>query len=733
MGTSEHISELRFQVDGMTCTSCARRVERSLERVEGVGAHVNFATGKAHVEHAGPVDVQQLIGAIERAGYSAHVDEPARDALAADEPGAQHSHDSQGLRARLLVSAPLTLAVLVMTMIMSLRPPEWELIALALSAPVALWCAWPFHRMALRSARHGAANMDTLVSLGILAAWGWSLASSTVVSDGHSYVEVAAVTTTLVLTGRVLEAGARRRAGDALRGLLDLTVRRANVLDADGSERAVDARELRVGDLFVVRPGEGIATDGVVTEGASAIDRSVVTGESQPESVGAGDEVLGATRSTDGRIVVRATRVGSDTALAQIAELVERAQTTRATVQRLADRVSAVFVPVVMALSALTLGAWLLSGASTGTAVGAAVAVLIVACPCALGLATPAALLVGSGRGAQLGIVIRSPEVLERARRVDTIVLDKTGTVTTGSFALERIVVGAGVDETDALRIAGELEGASEHPVARAIAAAARAASTTPLPAPTDFTNHPGRGVSGIADGRSAVVGSASLLASLDCQIDDELAASHADAAADGATAVFVGWDGAAHAVISVRDELKPDSAAAVAALRDLDVRVILATGDADAAGRAAARAIGVTDVHTAQLPADKERLIGELQAAGARVAMVGDGVNDAPALARADLGIAIGAGADVAIDASDLTLVSGSLWAAVDAVRLSRATLRTIHRNLFWAFAYNAAAIPLAMSGLLQPAIAGGAMAASSLFVLGGSLLLRRFEAHER
>ncbi|MCZ4496501.1 MAG: copA [Thermoleophilia bacterium] len=717
-----------LRIEGMTCAACAQRVERSLGSVDGVAAHVNFATGIAHVEHGHDVDVATLVDRVDHAGYDAHVH---------DTGGGGHVHheeDPRGLRLRLLVAIPLTLPIVLLMFATALRFEGWELVALALGTPVALWCAAPFHRTALRSARHRAANMDTLVSMGVLAAWSWSAVSLLLLGGKDSYVEVAAVTTTLLLAGRVLEARARTSAGDAIRSLLELATKSARVLGDDGTEREVEPGALRVGDRLVVRPGERIATDGIIDQGASAIDRSIVTGETVPEAAGVGDEVLGGTVVVDGRVIVRATRVGADTALAQVARLVEAAQAGRAQIQRLADRISAIFVPIVILLAAATLAGWLVSGAEVGVAITAAVAVLIVACPCALGLATPAALLVGTGRGAQLGIVIGGPEVLERVRDIDTVLLDKTGTITTGEFALEQVVPAGSTDVDDALRTAWALEAASEHPIAQAVSRGAQerlavgADAAGSAPEVEDFANHAGRGVVGVVDGRRAVVGREPLFVELGLTIPEELAATVAAARGDGATSVLVGWDGSARAALVLRDQVKPDSVAAIAALHGLGLRTELVTGDASAVGHAVAQRVGIADVTAETMPADKDALVAARQADGRRVAMVGDGINDAPALARADLGIAIGTGADVAIEASDLTLVSGSLWAAVDAIRLARATLRTIRGNLFWAFAYNVAALPLAVAGLLSPMVAGAAMAASSLFVLGNSLRLRSF-----
>ena len=731
-------------VDGMTCASCARRVERELAggAAADTTAHVNLVTGRARVEHDGSVTPQALVERVERIGYSAHVVEdhaasaPHHDHVhgGAAGHGHEHVHASAGFGWRLAIAVPLTVPLLVWMLASGARPEHWEAWSLVLGTPVALVAAWPFHRVALRGARHRAATMDTLISIGVLASWGWSLvswaldAAGTAVAGTNSYVEVAAVTTTLVLAGRVLEGRARLRAGAALRALLESGVREVDVLDADGTRRRVAASALRVGDRFEVRPGDRIAADGTVDDGESSIDRSIVTGESTPERTVVGDTVLGGTQNLDGRLVVRATRVGAETAVAQVARLVTEAQAGRASVQRLADQVSGVFVPVVLVLSILTLLAWALLGDVAG-GISAAVAVLIVACPCALGLATPTALLVGSGRGAQMGIVIRGPEVIERARDVDTIVLDKTGTTTSGDFS---VVATAG--DPDAVSLAAAVEAGSEHPIARAIVAAAAAGAAAPAAA-TNLRNHPGRGVTADVDGRTVAVGGSALLDQVGATVDPALQEQVAAAAAanPGATRAWVAWDGAARAAILLRDEPRADSAAAVAALRRLGYDVLLATGDGADAAHAAAASVGIETVHAGLSPSDKADLVQQLQREGRAVAMVGDGINDSPALASARVGVAIGTGADVAIEASDLTLIAPSLWSVVDALRLSRATLRRIRGNLFWAFAYNVAALPLAMAGVLDPMIAGGAMAASSLFVVTGSLALRRFQPSPR
>jgi Cu+-exporting ATPase len=706
---------LDLAIEGMTCASCAARVERSLNGLDGVDASVNYATETATVVYdAGLVDRERLVAVVEGAGYRARLPADRQPA-----PGA-------GGR-RLAVSAALSLPVLLVSMIPALRFDGWEWVALALAAPVVLWGGWPFHRASWAALRHRAAGMDTLISLGTLAALGWSAVVIVAGADAEVYLEVAAVVTTFLLAGRWLEARAKRRAGAALTALLELAAKEASLLDGEGGERRVPVAELRVGDRFLVRPGERIATDGVVEAGASAVDASPLTGESVPVEVGPGDEVAGATINAGGRLEVRATRVGADTALSQIARLVTEAQSGKAPVQRLADRVSAVFVPAVIALSAATLAVWLLVGGGAAAAFTAAVAVLIVACPCALGLATPVALLVGTGRGAQLGILIRGPEVLESTRRADTVVLDKTGTVTAGEMALVDVVTAGGAGRAAVLRLAGALEDASEHPVARAIAAAARAEGGA-LPAPAGFANREGLGVEGVVDGHAVVVGRPALLADRGLVLDDALAAALERAQAAGRTAVAAAWDGEVRGLLVVADRVRPTSREAVGLLRAQGLRPMLLTGDNAATARAVAAEVGVDDVVAEVLPADKAAVVRRLQDEGRVVAVVGDGVNDAPALAQADLGIAVGTGTDVAIEASDLTLVSGDLRGAADAVRLARRTLRTIEGNLFWAFAYNVAALPLAAAGYLNPLIAGAAMALSSLFVVGNSLRLRRF-----
>ena len=726
---------LELAVDGMTCASCAARIERKLNKLDGVSASVNYATEKATVEFdPALVTPDVLLDTVETVGYRARLPEAA--------PAAAPEHDpTDVLRLRLLAAAVLTLPVLLLGMIPALQFTNWQWLAWQLSTPVVLWAGWPFHRATWQNLRHGAATMDTLISVGTLAAWGWSVFAlffldagrpgmrmmfELVPSRGGSgeqiYFEVAAAVVTFLLAGRYFEARAKRRAGGALRALLELGAKEATVLE-DGVERRLPVERLAVGMSFVVRPGEKIATDGVVVEGWSAVDASLLTGESLPVEVGEGDEVAGATVNVGGRLVVRATRVGSETALQQIAKLVTAAQTGKAPVQRLADRVSAVFVPVVIALSVATLGYWLGAGASSTFAFSAAVAVLIVACPCALGLATPTALLVGTGRGAQLGILIKGPEMLESTRRVDTIVLDKTGTLTTGRLQLVSVATVEGVDRDEALRLAGSVEYASEHPVGRAIAAAAAAGGA--LAPVTGFVNREGLGVEGVVDGRAVQVGRPSLH-----ELPPRLAEAVRAAQGGGRTAVVASWDGAPRAAFVVSDTVKPTTSAAVAAFESLGLHPILLSGDSEATARAVAGEIGIDEVIAEVLPAEKAAVVERLQRAGRVVAMVGDGVNDAPALAQADLGLSIGTGTDVAIEAGDLTLVSGDLMAAADAIRLSRRTLRTIKANLFWAFAYNVAALPLAASGYLNPLVAGGAMAFSSVFVVSNSLRLRRFRS---
>ncbi|WP_310714531.1 heavy metal translocating P-type ATPase [Streptomyces lydicus] len=744
----EHGIEL--EIGGMTCASCAARIEKKLNRMEGVTATVNYATEKAQVAVAAGSDVgtADLIATVEKTGYTAGVPEPPAPTPAAGEAPGEAAGDALApLRQRLLISVALSVPVILMSMVPPLQFTYWQWLSLTLAAPVVAYGAWPFHRAAWTNLRHGAATMDTLISMGTLAALGWSVWALFLGhagmpgmthpfeltigrTDGSSaiYLEAAAGVTTFVLAGRYFEARAKRKAGAALRALMELGAKDVAVL-RDGREIRVPTGELRAGDRFVVRPGEKIATDGTVVEGSSAVDASMLTGESVPVEVSPGDTVTGATVNAGGRLVVEATRVGADTQLARMARLVEEAQNGKAAAQRLADRISAVFVPVVIALALGTLGYWLVTGAGAVAAFTAAVAVLIIACPCALGLATPTALMVGTGRGAQLGILLKGPEVLESTRKADTVVLDKTGTVTTGVMTLTEVHVADGVEEAQVLRLAGALEHASEHPVARAVAAGAVARTGDALPTPEDFANVPGLGVQGVVEGHAVLVGREQLLNDWSQSLPSGLAAAKAAAEAEGRTAVTVGWDGAARAVLVVSDAVKPTSAEAVRRLRALGLTPVLLTGDNKAVAEAVAAEVGIDEVIAEVLPEAKVAVVERLQAEGRSVAMVGDGVNDAAALARADLGLAMGTGTDAAIEAGDLTLVRGDLRAAADAIRLARATLGTIRGNLFWAFGYNVAALPLAAAGLLNPMIAGAAMAFSSVFVVGNSLRLRRFK----
>jgi Cu+-exporting ATPase len=760
-GPAAHVE---LDITGMTCASCAARIEKKLNKLEGVHASVNYATERASVSFdVDRVDTDRLVQVVRDAGYDASVPRRAADATVAAGSGGDPAAglpvempadpELDELRHRLFVSTVLALPVIVLSMVPAWQFENWQWLALTLAAPVAVWGAWPLHRAAWTNARHGTATMDTLVSIGVWAAFGWSLYALFFGEAGHAgmtmpftwrvepgmgaheiYLEVATAVPIFILGGRYFEKRAKRRGRDALTALLDLGAREVTVLDdapAEGgaaAERTIPVAALHVGMRFAVRPGEKVATDGVIERGSSAIDASMITGESVPVEVGPGDPVIGATVNVGGYLVVRATRVGGDTALAQMARLVEEAQSGKAPVQRLADRVSMVFVPAVLVIALGTLVWWLATGGTTVEAFTAAVAVLIIACPCALGLATPTALLVGTGRGAQMGIVIRGPEVLESTRRVDTVVLDKTGTVTTGRMALLDVHVADGVDADEALRLVGGLEAASEHPIARAIAHAASARG--PVPAVEGFASRVGLGVEGVVDGHAVVAGRPSLMADWSLQVPASLADAMREAEEQGRTAVVAAWDGSVRAVLVVADSVKPTSADAIVRLRDLGLRPVLLTGDNARTARAVAAAVGIDDVHAEVLPARKVEVVKELQAAGRVVAMVGDGVNDAAALAQADLGVAMGTGTDVAMEASDLTLVSGDLRAAADAIRLSRRTLRTIKANLFWAFAYNVAAIPLAASGRLNPLVAGAAMALSSVFVVSNSLRLRRFRS---
>ncbi|MFJ1637329.1 heavy metal translocating P-type ATPase [Streptomyces sp. NPDC088256] len=747
-GTGTGTAEVELAIGGMTCASCAARIEKKLNRMDGVEATVNYATEKAKVSYRGEdVSVQDLIATVEKTGYTAH--EPAPPVRAEDDgPGAEEADELRPLRQRLLTAVALAVPVIAMSMVPALQFDYWQWLSLTLTAPVVTYAAWPFHKAAFTNARHGAATMDTLISVGTSAAFLWSLwalffGTAGMVgmthpfeltigrSDGagNIYLEAAAGVTAFILAGRYFEARSKRKAGAALKALLELGAKEVTVLRG-GREVTVPTAELQVGDRFLVRPGEKIATDGTVVEGASAVDASMLTGESVPVEVGVGDSVTGATLNAGGRLVVEATRIGADTQLARMAKLVEDAQNGKAAAQRLADRISAVFVPVVIALALGTLGFWLGNGAGLTAAFTAAVAVLIIACPCALGLATPTALMVGTGRGAQLGILIKGPEVLETTRRVDTIVLDKTGTVTTGRMTLLHVHTTDHTTETDALRLAGALEHSSEHPIAQAVAAGATERTGAPLPTPEDFANVPGLGVQGVVEGHAVLVGREQLLAEWEIHLPVELARRKAEAEAAGRTAIAVAWDGEARAVLEVADAVKDTSAQAIERLRALGLTPILLTGDNRAVAESVAAEVGIEEVYAEVMPEDKVDVVKRLQAEGRSVAMVGDGVNDAAALAQADLGLAMGTGTDAAIEAGDLTLVRGDLRAAADAIRLSRKTLGTIRTNLFWAFAYNVAALPLAAAGLLNPMIAGAAMAFSSVFVVGNSLRLRGFKA---
>ncbi|GHE99099.1 heavy metal translocating P-type ATPase [Streptomyces fumanus] len=746
--TTGTTAEVELAIGGMTCASCAARVEKKLNRMDGVTATVNYATEKAKVSYAGDISVRDLIATVEATGYTAREPEPPARKDAGT-PEADPDDALRPLRQRLVTAVTLAVPVIAMAMVPALQFEYWQWLSLTLAAPVVTYAAWPFHRAAATNARHGAATMDTLISVGTSAAFLWSLWAlflgtagrpgmthpfeltiARADGAGNIYLEAAAGVTAFILAGRYFEARSKRKAGAALKALLELGAKDVTVL-RDGREERVPAGDLKAGDRFLVRPGEKIATDGTVVEGTSAVDASMLTGESVPVEVSVGDTVTGATVNVGGRLVVEATRVGADTQLARMARLVEDAQNGKAAAQRLADRISGVFVPVVIALALATLGFWLGNGAGLTAAFTAAVAVLIIACPCALGLATPTALMVGTGRGAQLGILIKGPEVLESTRRVDTVVLDKTGTVTTGRMTLLAVHPAEGVTEDEVLRLAGALEHASEHPVARAVADGARSRLGA-LPVPEDFANVPGLGVQGVVEGHAVLVGREKLLAEWAMELPAALARARAGAEAAGRTAIIVAWDGAARAVLEVADAVKETSAEAVGRLRALGLRPVLLTGDNRAVAESVAREVGIApeDVIAEVLPEEKVQVVERLQDEGRTVAMVGDGVNDAAALARADLGLAMGTGTDAAIEAGDLTLVRGDLRAAADAIRLARRTLGTIRSNLFWAFAYNVAALPLAAAGLLNPMIAGAAMAFSSVFVVGNSLRLRSFRA---
>ncbi len=741
-------AELELEIGGMTCASCASHIERKLNRMPGVQATVNYATEKAKVSFPEGTTTADLIATVEATGYTAELP-AAGPGPAQDDAVKAASEDPTGqLRRRLLISAVLAFPVVVLSMVPPLQFTNWQWLALTLAAPVTVWGAWPFHRAAWTNARHGSATMDTLISVGVLAALGWSLyalffgsagmpgmrMSFSLIANagagtGEIYLEVASAVTVFILAGRYLEARAKRDSGAALRALLELGAKDAIVL-RDGVETRVPVSSLAPGDRFVVRPGEKIATDGLVTEGTSAVDLSLLTGESVPVEVGVGSRVVGSTVNAGGRLIVEATKVGADTELARLGRLVEEAQNGKAEVQRLADRVSAIFVPVVIALSILTFIGWLVIGSAVGIAFTAAVATLIIACPCALGLATPTALLVGTGRGSQLGILIRGPQILESTRRVDTIVLDKTGTVTAGRMALLTVVAVPGEDRAEVLRLGAAAERGSEHPISRAIVNAAEA-EVLDIPAAESFSSEQGQGVQAVVEGHAVVVGQASWIQhEWALPVSADVASAIESAETEGRTAVVVAWDGAVRGLAVVGDTVKPNSAEAISRFKRLGLTPVLLTGDNAGAAGAVAGGVGIDDVRAKVTPAGKLAVIRELQAQGHVVAMVGDGVNDAAALAAADLGIAMGSGTDAAIAASDLTVVGGDLLSVADAIRLARRTLGTIKGNLFWAFAYNVAAIPVAMLGLLNPLIAGAAMAFSSVFVVTNSLRLRRFRS---
>lgn len=742
-------SGVELEIGGMTCASCAMRIEKKLNKLDGVTATVNYATEKAKITVPEGYDPALLIAEVEKTGYTAELPTPKGEHTA-KAAGDDTDPELTSLRNRLIVSVILTVPVIAMAMVPAWQFTYWQWASLALAAPVILWGAWPFHKAAWANLKQGAATMDTLISMGTSAAFLWSLYAlflgtagvpgmthpfefSLAPSDGAAniYLEVGAGVTMFILAGRYFEKRSKKQAGAALRALLELGAKEVAVLRG-GVETKIPVEQLQVGDEFVVRPGEKIATDGVVVSGTSAVDASMLTGESVPVEVAEGDTVTGATTNAGGRLVVRATRIGSDTQLAQMAKLVEDAQTGKAEVQRLADRISGVFVPIVIVIAAAALGGWLGAGFPTSAAFTAAVAVLVIACPCALGLATPTALLVGTGRGAQMGVLIKGPEVLESTRKVDTVVLDKTGTVTTGKMTLVDVVLEPGTDRAELLRLAGALEDASEHPIAQAIAKGATQ-EVGALLVPEDFANLEGKGVQGIVDGHAVLVGRESLLAEWSQQLSPELVATKARAEGEGKTVVAVGWDGQARGILIVSDTVKATSAEAIVQLKALGLTPVLLTGDNAAVARHIAAEVGIDEVIAEVLPKDKVDVVKRLQSEGKVVAMIGDGVNDAPALAQADLGLAMGTGADVAIEASDITLVRGDLRSAVDAIRLSRKTLSTIKTNLFWAFAYNVAAIPVAALGMLNPMLAGAAMALSSVFVVGNSLRLRGFKSVAR
>ena len=712
---------VELAITGMTCASCAARIEKRLNKLDGVAANVNFASEHAAVAFdPARIDIEDLIGAVEAAGYGAALPETVSD----EDP-------TRPYRLRLVLAVALTIPLVIFAWVAAARPVGWEWVSLVLATPVVAYAGWPFHRAAATNARHGVATMDTLISIGTLSAWTWSAVVLFAGISTNVYFDTAGAITALILVGRYLEARAKRRSGEAIRSLLELGAKEALVL-RDGTEVLVPIEELAVGEQFVVRPGEKVATDGIVIKGSSAIDASMLTGESVPVEVGPGDRLSGATINSSGRLVVEATNVGATTALSQIARLVAEAQAGKAPVQRLADRVSAFFVPIVIGVATLTLLGWLLlGGIATTAAFTAAVAVVVIACPCALGLATPTALMVGTGRGAQLGIVIKGAEVLEQTRQITTIVLDKTGTITEGKMAVSAVVPAPGVAEDELVRVVAAAEDASEHPIARAIAAYGRERLGT-LCEVESFSARAGLGIEAVVDGRAVVVGRPSLLADWGISLSDELTAEVARLEATGATVVAVATDGSVAGLVAAADRIKATSRTAIAELRALGLTPVLLTGDNEATARAVAAAVGIERVLAGVLPEDKAAEVARLQAAGEVVAMVGDGVNDAPALAKADLGLSIGTGTDIAIEASDITLVSGDLRAAADAIRLSRRTLSTIKGNLFWAFGYNVAAIPLAVAGVVNPIVAAAAMAFSSVFVVTNSLRLRRFSPSE-
>jgi len=739
--------EIELSIDGMSCAACAVRIEKKLNKIGDVSAAVNYATATARVTAPSAMPVQTLTTVIEDAGYSARDGTVPADGD--DDPAG--GRDAAYLRRRLILALVFFVPLTDLSLLLSLVPPDrfpgWQWVLVACAAPVALWAAWPFHRAALKNARHGTASMDTLVSLGIIAACGWSVYAMFVLdrgrpaggllhqllhgSGGGIYLEVAASVTTFLLAGRLYEARARRTAGAAMRELAAAGAKEVCLLETDGTERHIPATRLRPGDMFVVRPGQTIAADGEVLFGQTAVDRSMMTGESVPAEAAEGDSVVGGTIVLTGRLVVRAVKVGPDTQLAQLIRLVEQAQAERAAIQRLADRICGVFVPLVLTFSALTLAGWLLAGSPAGHAFSAGLAVLIIACPCALGLATPAALVAACGRGAQLGIFIKGYQALESSRSADTVVLDKTGTVTTGRMSLAGAQAVAGTARADLLRYAGAVEQASEHAVAAAITAAAQA-QASPLPQAERFTALPGLGARGVVDGHEVVIGRAALFAERDIEIPPDLARVCQEWEQAGRTTVLIGWDGAVRGAVAVADTVKPSAAAAVAELRELGLHPVLLTGDNEATARAVAAATGIEEVIAGTLPAGKAAVIRDLQARGRRVAMVGDGVNDAPALAAADLGLALGSGTDVAMSAADLILLRDDLQVVADAIRLARGTFRTIRRNLAWAFGYNLAALPLAALGFLNPIVASAAMTLSSVFVVWNSLRLGRFRVRD-